>query len=222
MRINFLGSLLLVIFFLTACGKKTENSSSSPNIAVQKQEASPEGVYRVVLANTHPAAENASGAGTIRIDEEKIEVSLKMINLPKRTKLYQFINTAGECPKIEHDKNQDGVIDFEEMRKVAGEVLIPLDSDLTTQTEGLDGMPVSDGQGFYAYDEEASWEDFIQDLKRSPDEGTPFHKLSSDEYLNLARKSVLILKGTPAGEGSLPQAGILLACGRIVKIVEED
>ncbi len=216
MRVNFLLTLLVILLSLTACGK-VANSPNSVNIAVQKHESSPEGVYRMVLTSAGPEVEKASGAGIIKIDEEKIAVNLKMINLPKRTKLYQFINTAGECPKKEHDTNQDGIIDLQESQKVAGEILIPLDSELTNQAEASGEMPVSDSQGFYAYSEEAQWDVFVKDLRSAINE-TP----TSLNYLKLSTRSVLILKDITTGEDLRPQGGMLMACGKIVKIQEEE
>jgi hypothetical protein len=232
MRIRYYLLLLLFSSQLTSCGKNESGSSSHPNVTIQKQESNPQGVYRVVLSSINPLAETATGAGTIKLDEETIEINLKMIKLPKRTKLYQFINTAGECPKMQHDLNKDGYIDLQESMKVAGEILIPLDGELSSQIDGIEEMPASNGQGFYDYREKANLESFMSDLKEPKHSiETYIMKLSSEQNLNLSEKSLFVLGAPPlkslpetvqGRHGFSPQAGLPIACGKIIKIQAEE
>src|SRR5690606_31008313 len=118
-----------------------------------------------------------------------------------------FIHTSPNCPDASNDVNADGRIDYQEALTATGPILIPLDSDLSEQQAG-EALITTDSSGNLNYQQGASLEDLIQDL-RGPDtdEDDQLGKLLPDQLLNLSNRVVLL-----TALNRFP-----LACGKLVK-----
>jgi hypothetical protein len=79
------------------------------------------------------------------------------------------VYTGGRCPTLDDDVNKDGFIDINEAEKVLGKILIPLDSDITTQNSGSRFFPLGDLSGYYHYERITNFERFLDDLQ-APDQ----------------------------------------------------
>lgn len=215
---------------LQSCGKKSSQESTINRESTFMEQQETEGSYRVVLEGLN--GNEASGAGSIRIEEDEVDIQLKMIESHSSTEHFQHISYKGNCPTEKDDKNGDGFIDIQEGMEAYGKALIPLDDDLNTQLAGNKSLPVSNRSGFYDYSGKASLEQMLQDLKQD-DEGSEdlFIKLQANEELNLAGRHIVIygvpssttLPSTVASHADLsPQASLPIACGKIIRINPEE
>jgi hypothetical protein len=130
----------------------------------------------------------------------------------------QFIYTGSRCPTTSDDTNGDGYVDVVEAMAASGQMLVPLDSDLTAQDAG--GTFPSGAN--YSYDESASYAAMLADLQL-PDANTndTIVKLGANEDLNVGKR-VVIIHGVPSsttlpptvqGISSLsPQQTLPIAC----------
>src|SRR5690606_38610819 len=142
----------------------------------------------------------------------------------------QHVYTGDRCPTQNDDLNLDGFIDIVEAEAVLGKILIPLDSDISSQNSGRRFFPLADLSGSYHYERVTSFRRFFADLK-SPDKDPNDNmiKLSPEEGLEIEGKAVLIqgisedveLPETVASlERRKPFQTFPIACG-IFKKVEE-
>lgn len=130
----------------------------------------------------------------------------------------QFIYSGSRCPTTSDDANGDGFVDAAESIAVTGPALVPLDSDLRSQTAGA----VFPAGANYSYDESASYAEMLADLQL-PDTNTSdsLGKLGVGEELNVGSR-VIVVHGVPAtttlpptvvGVDSLsPQQSLPIAC----------
>ncbi len=105
----------------------------------------------------------------------------------------QHVYTGGRCPTTNDDTNGDGLIDIVEAEAVLGKILIPLDSDITSQKAGRRFFPLGDLSGYYHYERITNFRRFLADLQepdQDPDDDVT--KLDPNTGLNLAGRTVLI------------------------------
>lgn len=226
MKLNTL--LILGLSMAAGCGKKSDSSPTQASIEKQQQEEM--GHYRAVLSplNESVSSHGASGTAVINLKEEIFDVKLNIINAPSAPKHLQAVHTLGDCPTKENDANQDGLIDIVEGSQHFGQILIPLDADLSSQQAGIAYGPAASA---YSYSEATSWTQLLSDLK-NPDENPDdfIQKLRSNDPLNLEDRSFVVLgvssgtalPETVASVNQLPsQLTLPVACGRIVRVRPE-
>lgn len=198
---------------------------STPELPPQMQVT--EGTYKAILRpyNFNVAGWIPNGMTDIKIVADQIEVNSWLDDSANVVHM-QNIHLGTECPKIGHDTNQDGFIDFNESIQIANKVLIPLDSDLNSQSGGLNIYP----KGNFSYFQTASLKNMMSDLVAvDPDPSDLNAKLDPNESLNLEGK-VIIVTGAAANRG-LPETvsavsnqtrelSIPIACGVIERIPE--
>jgi hypothetical protein len=127
---------------------------------------------------------------------------------------------------MKDDLNHDGYLDFMESYRVAGPILIPLDSNLNSQMKGLNEFPIIKGSSaFYYYSEASNMSRMMEDLRRKDTYTMDMMtKLNGKEDLRIGRR-IIIIYGT-SDERSLPasvlsfegypsQATIPIACGEV-------
>lgn len=139
----------------------------------------------------------------------------------------QGIYSGTRCPNIFDDVNKDAYIDFLEAQPAIGGLIIPLDGDIESQTEGKGRFPISGSDGKYTYQMSGSFEKMFSDLK-SIDENLEDNlvKLPVDEGLSLDGK-ILIIQGTsedtlipstvPEADGMTKHKSLPFACAIIKK-----
>ncbi len=187
-----------LLILAAACGKagqptatpyreelKTDGSNISGNYTAQ--------LYPVNINLHAPSAGKASmtRTGDELIARVKLEVGSKGANYR------QAIYWGNRCPGVESDTNKDGWIDMTEMESGLGDVIIPLDGNIDSQSMGTGQYPNGfSGRGGYFYKKTASFSRFFEDLK-SPDENTHDRvmKLGDNSGFTFLGK-VILVQGT--------------------------
>lgn len=94
---------------------------------------------------------------------------------------------------MKDDTNHDGFLDAVEALAVSGNILIPLDSDISSQLSKFTVGPVSGVNGKYLYSQSVSARVVMQDLRlRDPYPLDFIEKLKGSEEIDFHRRVVLI------------------------------
>lgn len=203
---------IITLVLLASCGGGGGKSTSSRGPAVQEQTA--EGSYRAILRpyNNSLSGFLPTGMAEIKIAGDTVSVKT-FLDDDARVSHLQSIHTGTRCPDISDDKNGDGIVDIRESYAVTGNVLIPLDSDINTEAEGMGIYPTGGG---YTYTEQASLSKLESDVKARV-----------NQNLNLGGRVVLI-HGVEAGtkmpetvavkEGMTKQLSVPIVCGILQRL----
>lgn len=187
-----------------------------------------EGVYRAVLKslNNHVSGET-TGSVDIRVVGDDFFVESRITGSPIAIKHLQNIFSGTKCPDVSSDINKDGLIDISESVPYSGKVLIPLDSDLSEQLNGIEYGPISNNAGNYVYRRSTTLSRLLADLRSlDPDPRDFIIKLKPEEELNLSGRAVIIhgLKHTTPLSASIEGYGpftaeqsLPIACGILVR-----
>ena len=150
----------------------------------------------------------------------RVELSSTFVGVSHR----QAIHQGSKCPDGTSDTNKDGVVDFKEAVSAAGMILIPLDSDVSSQVLGNE-YPVIKEDGLYEYSEAAPLDLLVEELREEdlyPQDS--LGKLSKNEKLDLENRTVIIYgipetklvpRSVTSNEGEPQDQWIPIACGRI-------
>jgi hypothetical protein len=138
----------------------------------------------------------------------------------------QHIHAAAQCPTAAADVNHDGYVDVIEGLPFYGAILVPLDSDLSSQPGGTFPF-VNNNGGALTYRQSVSLPAFLNDLNApDPNPSDAVVKLNG-EPLNLASRHVVLhgvaldtpLPSTVASLPGLPaQLTLPIACGEIMRL----
>lgn len=216
---------VLMLVLLLACGKESLPKNQKTSLAKQEQQIS-EGLYRAVLRplNTRVYGMIPSGMANVSITGDNFDMKIVMDDAP-RVVHRQHIHLGGSCPEPSADSNGDGYVDIQETTHKVGPAIVPLDSDLSSQSLGNNIFPAGDA---YTYHESTSLSKMMDDLKAqdsNPDDSVI--KLSAEDDLNLAGR-VIIISGAPeltplpptvaSNEGLPAQKTLPIACGVIERL----
>jgi hypothetical protein len=218
------GSLTLVV----ACGSDNDDDDPIPQAENPPQEAEDwQGSYRAILLPVNPTVSpNVSGTALVSREGDNFRVRVSVDNAPQAIHM-QHIHTGTACPVAAADVNGDGFIDVIEAQASVGNVLIPLNGDLSSQSAGSQYWPF----GNYNYDRSTSYDLMLADL-RAPDENPDDSvvKLGPEENLNLEGRVVEIhgvaqnanLPETVASKDGMPAHRTLpIACGVLTRVEAE-
>ena len=167
---------------------------------------------------------------TIRGDQFSATVEVK--DGPSLSYHSQNIYLASRCPDDSIDYNEDGFVDSLEASSVLGNILLPLDEDLTSQELGLDQWPLSDGLGNYFYHKESDLSLLLADLfAEDINPNDLFIKLKRFSSFNFEGK-VVVIAGIPddsyipgsvmAREGESERRSLPIACGYLRRVIESE
>jgi hypothetical protein len=217
---------------LASCGSDS-GSSSGGGSGNQQEEQDDQGIYRAVLKPLNTTvAPSTSGTVEIRIEGDDVTVMSNVTGAPAGVKHLQNVTLLTACPTTGNDVNNDSFVDILEAAASAGPILIPLDSNLSTQLDGNTFGPIANGEGSYVYRRSTTLTNMLADLRApDPDSTDPYVKLPEGQDLNLAGK-VVIIHGvgnsanlpnsvSTAGDLSAEQA-LPIACGELVRVTNED
>lgn len=119
---------------------------------------------------------------------------------------FQNIHMGNRCPNISDDTNGDGFIDIQEAMAVVGNVIVPLDSDISSQRSQNRFWPKAFENGSYTWNETTSFKHFWSDLKgKDWDEKDNIVKLSEDQGLAITGKVVMIQGFSAERADELPE-----------------
>lgn len=134
-----------------------------------------------------------AGSSTIYITADQIKAFVRLFAGSPETWHMQNVFIGDRCPDIQDDLNLDGFIDIQEAYKVVGDIIIPLDGDISSQKSDLYVFPVANESGSYSYEKAAKFKHFIADLKKTDkNEDDNIIKLDPYEELNLEGKVIII------------------------------
>jgi hypothetical protein len=185
--------------------------------------------FRVTLRPLNTAAvggDAVNGEASFEIDDGDLVAAVEAENLFPDIVHPQHVHAASRCPDASADTNGDGFIDVMEGAPAYGPILIPLDSDLSSQAAG--DFPMADEDGELEYEESADLNTLLGDLlSADPNPEDPIAKLAPGEDLALGTRTVVLhgidpsfaLPETVASFGDTPANVTLpVACGEIVPI----
>ena len=170
----------LCLCLLTSCGAKKE-STTLDRRPTQELETI-QGSFKAILRpyNFNLAGWIPSGMADIKIEGDQIEIK-SWLDDSANVMHRQNIHFGSRCPTIEDDINQDGLVDFNESKRVAKEIFLPLDQDLDSLSLDDNNYPI----GNFSYHETASIRSLSQKLNQN---------------LNLSGK-VIIVMGVASNRG---------------------
>jgi len=191
--------ILLTFFLMEACDTQ-RTTNQRPNSSREREEALPldgshiQGHYQAKFITLNPQVNGTiPGSANLYRKEDRIYAFVRLFAGGVKAWHMQNVYTGSRCPRPSDDKNADGFIDIQEAEEVLGKILIPLDSDISSQHSGKRFFPLADLSGNYQYERVGSFRRFIEDLQREDqDPEDDFVKIPQGQGLNLLRKTVLI------------------------------
>jgi hypothetical protein len=213
-----------------------DSEKSSTRKSTQQEEFTSEddqGIYRSLIRPLNSLfGDMVTGSLEVTISADDFVVQGQVFSAPANTIHFQFLTSGPRCPDQNDDRNQDGIIDLDELLSVSGKVLIPLDSDLSEQLSGIEFGPIANSAGKYVYRESTSHSLILSDLlAEDPDRTDIYQKLRFDESLNLAKRVVIILgvKDNTVLPTSYKnpsdlslQESVPIACGELSKVKNQE
>jgi hypothetical protein len=197
---------ILILLTLISCGKAVEEKDK---FLSTNQEGLTDGTYRAFLFPVNGGVINQID-GEINVsrygDEFKVSVSLK--NAPPGTHK-QSLHSGSGCPKEVHDVNRDGLIDTYEARVVMGQILVPFDDDLSSQSRGNTFYP----SGSYRYARSTSYGLMLSDLHQPDD-------VINDNIIKLLETDLPLEARAVSIYGKSPKGDIPIACGILTRVNE--
>ena len=188
-----------LLILAAACGKAGSPAGTPYREELRADGSNINGNYTAQLfpVNINLHAPNAGKASMTREGDELI-ARVKLTVGAKGADYRQAVYWGNRCPGVEADTNHDGWIDMTEMESGLGDVIIPLDGDLDSQSQGTGQYPNGySNRGAYFYKRTASFSRFFEDLK-SPDENTHDRvmKLGENTGFTFLGKVILIQGAT--------------------------
>lgn len=230
--------LPILLFSLSACNgggggggstKKAQEEDNNP-VTIDLDD-SLEGQYLAVFETLNPQiTSKITGAFTFARykDEDELVGDVRITNAGPKLIHAQNVRVGRRCPDAKDDTNGDGIIDAREGEAVYGQVLFPLDGDLSTQSSHDGEFPVGDNYGNYIYSRVTKFSSFIKDL-RSKNSGEGYTKLNSNEPLDIEGRVVVIhgvdaAMDLPSSVGTIGRMSnyqsLPIVCGVIYKVIE--
>lgn len=224
------GTCMLTL--VASCGSDDDDSNSGAQQQTEQQEGTFTGVLVPLNTQINDGGSTTGGSvnslaavgGTVSLtrDADSFEASVDTTDATSAIHM-QHIHAGSRCPTAADDTNGDGYVDAVEASAVTGGVLIPLDSDLRTQSAG--GVYPSGSN--YSYNESASFAIMLADLQLPDTDTTDSEvKLAAGEELNLGSR-VVEIHGVPSSttlpptvqgvDGMSPQQSLPIACAVLTR-----
>ncbi len=178
-----------------ACGKAGKPTGGPYQEELKSDGSNINGTYSAVLfpvnINLHAPK---SGMATFTRSGDELIAKVKLNVGAQGASYRQAVYWGNRCPGIESDTNKDGYLDMTEIEASLGDVIIPLDGDLDSQSAGTGYYPSGyNVRGSYFYKKTASFSRFFEDLK-SPDENSRdrVRKLEDQSGFTFLGKVILV------------------------------
>jgi len=201
MKINFF--LILSLFILlVSCGNKNISTNTKKDVGPEVQapvEREEEinlysGTYLAKFETLNSQFNgNIPGSMTIHFKEERVYFYIRLFGAHPRAWHPQKMYLGNRCPNLEDDSNNDGFLDINEVEKVVGKIIIPIDANLSTQNAGKNFYPTGDLSGNYSYERLTRIQSLIDDLRKDDfDPEDNLVKLKPDESLQIEGRPIVI------------------------------
>lgn len=184
-----------LLILAAACGKAGNPSGLPYREELQADGSNINGTYSAVLfpvnINLHAPK---SGMATFTRSGDELIAKVKLDVGAQGANYRQAVYWGSRCPGIESDANKDGYLDMTEIEATLGDVIIPLDGDLDSQSGGTGNYPSGhNARGSYFYKKTASFARFFEDLKDTdPNTRDRVRKLEDQSGFTFLNKVVLI------------------------------
>ena len=181
---------LLCILTLLSCGKGYVESDAT-------EEEVTGGHYWSDLKSLNTRLGRYTGWVSLSVGDNQFWARVKVVGPNTKAMHAQYLHVNGRCPQMKDDLNHDGYLDFMESYRVAGPILIPLDSNLNSQMKGLNEFPIIKGSSaFYYYSEASNMSRMMEDLRRKDTYTMDMMtKLNGKEEMRIGRR-IIIIYGT--------------------------
>lgn len=185
-----------LLILAAACGKAGKPTGESPyREELQADGSNINGTYSAVLfpVNINLHAPKA-GMATFTRSGDELVAKVKLDVGAQGGSYRQAVYWGNRCPGIESDSNKDGYLDMTEIESILGDVIIPLDGDLDSQSGGTGNYPSGlNSRGSYFYKKTASFSRFFDDLKEEdPNTRDRVRKLEDQAGFTFLGKVVLV------------------------------
>ncbi len=190
-RLPLMTSLLILA---AACGKAGTPTGLPYREELRADGSNINGTYSADLfpVNINLHAPKAGKATFTRAGDE-LTARVKLDVGAKGAFYRQAVYWGNRCPGIESDQNKDGYLDMTEIEATLGDVIIPLDGDLDSQSAGTGNYPTGNERGSFFYKRTASFSRFFEDLKDiDPNTNDRVRKLEDQQGFTFLGKVVLI------------------------------
>lgn len=187
-------------------------------------------VYEADLTalNATGGIEAAEGTARLTIADGRFTARVTASSVKPGALHVQHIHATAECPPPSADTNGDGYIDVIEGVPFYGEILVPLDGDLSAQAAGAMGFPAANAEGQVDYTQSTSLDALLADLRaEDPNPDDAITRLGEGEDLGLEGRHVVVHGVSPDMElpstvqtiGELPpQVSLPVACGPATQV----
>ncbi|HXH30636.1 MAG TPA: hypothetical protein VNJ01_07470 [Bacteriovoracaceae bacterium] len=154
-----------------------------------------QGTYKAVFETMNTKITfNNPGSATFQRKDDKLLVYFRLFGGKAFASHRQSVHLGTRCPGPQDDLNGDGYIDINEGNKVWGKIIVPVDSDVSTQIAGRTIHAASpDLSGSYWNEQEVDFQTFFDDLKDEdlyPNDN--IQKLAADEPFTFENKVVVV------------------------------
>jgi hypothetical protein len=195
-RLPLMTSLLILA---AACGKAGKPTGLPYREELRADGSNISGTYTAELfpVNINLHAPKAGKATFTRMGDE-LTARVKLEVGAKGAYYRQAVYWGSRCPGIESDQNKDGYLDMTEIEAALGDVIIPLDGDLDSQSGGTGNYPSGmNPRGSFFYKKTASFSRFFEDLKdQDPNTHDRVRKLEDQQGFTFLGKVILIQGAT--------------------------
>lgn len=185
-----------ILILAAACGKAGKPAGGLPyKEELQADGSNINGTYSAVLfpvnINLHAPK---SGLATFTRSGDELIAKVKLDVGAQGANYRQSVHWGNRCPGIESDTNKDGYLDMMEIESALGDVIIPLDGDLDSQSGGTGNYPSGlNARGSYFYKRTASFSRFFEDLKQEdPNPRDRVRKLEDQTGFTFLGKVLLV------------------------------
>ena len=192
-------AIMLLFVFLISCGKSNSRAGYPRGeykpIFLPTDGSNISGIYMAKFQTLNAQINGTvPGSATLYKKDDKFYAYVRLFGGAPRTWHQQHVHEGIRCPDLTDDINGDGYIDIEEGNKVWGKILLPLDSNISSQKSGSNIYPVADESGSYFYERTTNFEKMFQDLKSpAEDQNNNYRKLLPEEGLDFRGKVAVVL-----------------------------
>jgi hypothetical protein len=201
---------MMILLIVISCGKAAQDKLDTQGEEVTDSD----GTYMAILIPSNGKVSSHVN-GEVKVikygDEFKVQILLK--NAPSGVHK-QSLNTGSECPHRDDDENRDGYIDNYEAKDKMGLIIVPLDGDLSSQSEGERSYP----SGSYSYSKSTSYYLMLSDLHLSDDVSNDGVVKLDVKELPLERRVVAIYGKSSDFPSSVGGQEVPIACGVLTRI----